>query len=831
MEKFREFGASSPEESQRERDNRSLARKAAAEGIVLLKNDGVLPLAPCPIGLYGVGSCFTVKGGTGSGDVRERYSVSVEEGLKNGGFSFPNLAWIDRVKAKYQADVAEWRKKVERSIRWYGPLRTAKMLSEVKKYPKPDPVCLPMLPDDLTSEAETALYVISRQAGEGKDRKVCPGDYELSETEKENLKTLSGCFKKLVLVVNSGSVIDLSIMDEVRLDAVLFIGQGGMEGGNALSDVLTGKVCPSGRLTDTWARSYVDYPSSGTFGGRDGDPDNDDYAEGIYVGYRWFEKNDLPPRFPFGFGLSYTVFKKELCAVDPEKAVVRVKNTGKFVGKEAVLVYVAKPKGRFDHEKRALAAFAKTKNLDPGEFQTLEIAIDLENIAVFDETRNLFCLEPGQYAVYLENEVCGSFALDCEMVFSPGLGTSVGDLVNGGLSPVARVATNPKNGGLSPVARVATNPKNVSLSPVASPVAESLLRLTDKEKCLLVTGGGYPVRAYRHVLGAAGHTCTKLLKKKGIPNIVLSDGPAGLNVLPDVGVSRGGYPLLPGGLPEEWRWGWLRRFEKLLKIISRGGKRFFRYMTAWPCETVLAQTWDEKLLEEVGGAIGAEAKEIGVSVWLGPGLNIHRDPLCGRNFEYFSEDPVVSGKMAAALTRGVQSVGGVGASVKHFCCNNQEDNRTTVSANVGLRALREIYLRGFRIAVNEGRPWTVMSSYNRVNGLHVCNSKDLITGILRDEWGFSGLIMTDWWATNKCSESEAINAGNDLIMPGNRRVLRALKKALKGGALDREALDLAAGKVLELIFKGLYTEETEKLEAQLGTDPGFALASGAPKDT
>jgi beta-glucosidase len=816
MIKFREFGASSPEESQREKDNRALARKAAAEGIVLLKNDGVLPLAPCAIGLYGAGSCFTVKGGTGSGDVRERYSVSAEEGLKNAGFSFPNPAWIDRLKAKYQEDVAEWRDKVEQSIRWYGPLRTAKMFSEVRKYPKPEPVCLPLTPDDLTGETDTALYVISRQAGEGKDRRDCPGDYELSETEKENLKILSGRFKKLVLVVNSGSVVDLSIMDEVRIDAVLFIGQGGMEGGNALADVLTGKVCPSGRLTDTWARSYGDYPSSGTVGGNDGDPDNDDYAEGIYVGYRWFEKNGVAPRFPFGFGLSYTAFKKEVCAVDSEKVVVRVKNTGDFAGKEAVLVFISKPEGRFDHEKRALAAFAKTQILDPGGSQTLEIRFDLENIAVFDETRSVFCLELGQYAVYLENEVCGSFALDREIVFYPGRGAADGDLVNGGLSPVAGVAPAPENGGLSPV---------------APPVAESLSRLSAKEKCMLVTGGGYPVRAYNHVLGAAGHTCTKLLKKKGIPNIVLSDGPAGLNVLPDVGVSRGGFPLLPGGLPEEWRWGWLRRTEKLIIFLSRGGKRIFRFMTAWPCETVLAQTWDEKLLEEVGGAIGAEAKEIGVSVWLGPGLNIHRDPLCGRNFEYFSEDPVVSGKMAAALTRGVQSVGGVGASVKHFCCNNQEDNRTTVSANVGLRALREIYLRGFRIAVNEGRPWTVMSSYNRVNGLHVCNSKELVTGILRDEWGFDGLVMTDWWATNKCSVPESINAGNDLIMPGNQRVLRALKKALKGGALDREALDRAAGKVLELIFKGLYTEETEKLKAQRGTDPGFALASGASKDT
>lgn len=207
------------------------------------------------------------------------------------------------------------------------------------------------------------------------------------------------------------------------------------------------------------------------------------------------------------------------------------------------------------------------------------------------------------------------------------------------------------------------------------------------------------------------------------------------------------------------------------------------------------------LLEEIGRAVGAEMREIGVSVWLAPGMNIHRSPLCGRNFEYYSEDPLVSGKMAAAVTRGVQSAGGVGVAVKHFCCNNQEDNRTGVSADVSPRALREIYLRAFQIAVTEGKPWTVMSSYNRVNGRHVVNSAELLTGVLRQEWGFAGLVMSDWNATDPCSHAAAVNAGNDLIMPGRKDVCKALEQALKDGTLRRDALERSAGRVLELIFR------------------------------
>ena len=761
MKRFQTFGVNTKEESAREREHRALARCAAQEGIVLLQNDGVLPMQPGKVALYGPGSRMTVKGGSGSGDVHERQSVTVEQGLLNAGFTFPTTLWMDRFEQKYMADVAAWRAGVEQSIRGYGPARTMDMFLKIGEQPMPYPACTPILPDELTDDTDTAIYVLSRQAGEGKDRRVEKGDYLLSDLETESLKTLSAHYQTLILILNCGSVLDLSILEETRIDAVLLMGQGGMEGGNALADLLTGAVNPSGRLTDTWAKRYEDYPAADTFGHRNGDLENDDYSEGIYVGYLWFEKRDIVPRYPFGYGLSYTTFTQTVQSLTETALTVTVQNTGKTAGKETVQLFVRKPQGRFDSEKRALLAFAKTRLLAPGEGETLTVTFDLMNVATFDEEQNTFVLEEGIYTFLLGDAPCGALTL------------------------AARV---------QPVVRKAHEPA------FSARVQNLLKTLSDEDKIQLVTGGGYSVRAYNNVMGAAGRTCTTLLKKN-IPNIVLADGPAGLNVVPVVSVLKSGLPGYKHGLPRDWQWGWLKKADPVLRFFSKGAKDIYRYMTAWPSETVLAQSWNTALIERVGSAVGTEMKEIGVSVWLAPGMNIHRNPLCGRNFEYYSEDPLVSGKMAAAVTRGVQSTGGVGVSIKHFCCNNQEDNRTHVSANVSERALREIYLRGFEIAVREGSPWTVMSSYNRVNRQYVCNNPELLTGVLREEWGFDGLVMSDWNATDPASHAEAINAGNDLIMPGNPAVRKALLAGLRDGTLDPAALDRSAGRVLELVFQ------------------------------
>lgn len=766
--KFQVFGVSTPEETLREREHRALARLVAAEGIVLLENNGVLPLKPQKIALYGPGSRMTVKGGSGSGDVRERYSVTIEEGLKNAGFTYPTTLWMDRFKEKYYGDITAWREDLERQIQKYSPIQTMQMFCFIGEHPMPYPSCTPVLEDELTDKTDTAIYVLSRQAGEGRDRRVEKGDYLLSDVEEDSLRLLRKHYKKLILVLNCGSVMDLSILDEIRIDAVLFYGQGGTEGGNALADVLTGKVSPSGKLTDTWARRYEDYPCANTFSHRNGDLENEEYSESIYVGYRWFDQQKIAPRYPFGHGLSYTAFDHQVHSVSEKEVQVTVTNTGNHSGKEVLRLYVSKPDGKLDHENRSLAAFAKTKTLTPGESQCITIPFALSDIASFDEERSAFVLEAGEYTVILNEQTVGSFKMEERM--------------------------------LETVKPIGSDVQEKLTREFAPKVQAKLQKLSDWDKIRLVVGGGYSIRCYNNVMGAAGRTCTKLLKK-GIPNIVLSDGPAGLNVNQSTTVMPDGTPRYPDGLPADWQWGWLKKVGPLLKDRSGKGRTVYRYMTAWPSETVQAQTWNTDLVHEIGQAVGKEMLEVGVSVWLAPGLNIHRNPLCGRNFEYYSEDPVLSGKMAAAITRGVQSMGGVGVAQKHFCCNNQEDNRIGVSANVSQRALREIYLRAFRIAVTEGKPWTVMSSYNRVNGKYVCNSFDFCTRVLRLEWDFEGLVMSDWNATEQCSYSEAINAGNDLIMPGTSAIAKRLRSDLKAGKLSKDALDLSAGRVLELIFK------------------------------
>ena len=339
--KFQVFGVSAREESQREKEHKALARQAAAEGIVLLKNDNVLPLTTRSVALYGPGSRMTVKGGSGSGDVRERHSVTIEEGLKNAGFTFPSALWMDRFKEKYDADVSAWRNGVEEQIKKYNPIQTMQMFLFIGEHPMPYPACTPIQEDELIDETDTAIYVLSRQAGEGKDRRVEKGDYLLSDVEEDSLRLLSRHYRKLILVLNCGGAIDLSILDEIRIDAVLFYGQGGMEGGNALADILTGAVCPSGKLTDTWAMRYEDYPSANTFGHRNGNLDDEEYSEGIYVGYRWFEKHGIAPRYPFGCGLSYTRFERKVTETAVDHLTVVVTNTGYCPVKDVLLLYVS----------------------------------------------------------------------------------------------------------------------------------------------------------------------------------------------------------------------------------------------------------------------------------------------------------------------------------------------------------------------------------------------------------------------------------------------------------------------------------------------------------
>lgn len=811
MEKFRVYGPATSIESQRERDHRTLARKAAAEGFVLLENNGVLPLKPQKIALYGAGARMTVKGGSGSGNVQERSSVNIEQGLLNAGFTFPNTLSIDRFEKQYNDRMTTWKASVDEKCKSFSPIRTMDMFIMIGECPKPQPGDAPVLPDELSFDTDTAIYVLARQAGEGGDRKKEKGDYYLSDVETDGLKLLSKHYKKLILVINCGGVIDLSILDEIRIDAVIFFAQGGMEGGNALADILTGKVTPSGKLTDTWGYRYEDYPSAENYSYLNGNLENEDYKEGIYVGYRYFDSFNIKPRYAFGYGLSYTSFSLSGFASITDRTNVTVsisvKNTGgTFCGKEVVQLYLKKPNNKYDTEEKSLVAFTKTKLLSPGEEEIVSLTFDMSEQGVFDEEKKCFIIENGEYGIYAGNSsdnislccvICIEEDIAVEKVSDADIGKTDFEDIKNKLKERIYDESVPKHTietdsfGISEPGKFADN--------FTQKVKNKLYELSVEDKIALVVGGGYAIKCFNNVMGAAGRTATTLLKK-GIPNIILADGPAGININQSTAFTKHGSVRYPDGLPEEWQWGWLKNVGKIMKLIPGKTRPVYHFMTAFPSETLQAQTWNTELIEEIGNAVGTEMIESGVSVWLAPGLNIHRNPLCGRNFEYYSEDPLISGKMTAAVTKGVQKNGGVSVCIKHFCCNNQEENRTGVSENVSERALREIYLKGFRIAVTEGKPRTLMTSYNRVNKKYVVNSFDFCTKILRDEWGFAGLVMSDWNSTEQCSYAEAINAGNDMIMPGTKTVQKKLFEEYKSGKLQKQALDISAMRTLSLVF-------------------------------
>ncbi len=816
MANFRLFGNATPEVTERELLHRALAREAALEGMVLLKNDGVLPLEEKRIAAYGAGVRMTIKGGTGSGDVLERYSVNVESGLVNAGFEIASTRWLDRFDAQFAHEKEEWRLGIEKRIKKYKVWQVQRMFDEVIHVtPLKFPIGDRIQEEDLC-DCKTALYVLARQAGESADRRKEPGDFLLSEVELFNIRLLSERYENLILVINSGSQVDLSALEGVKIGAILFMAQGGEEGGNALGELLRGKVAPSGKLTDTWAYRYEDYPSANEFGIR-GNVLEQDYKEGIYVGYRYFDTLGIPVRYPFGYGLSYTEFALSFHAIEARKSLVTLKvsvsNVGmKFAGKEVAQVYLAKPQGTFRCEKRALCAFAKTKELAPGETEELSLSFDLADFAVYDEKAARYVLPSGTYGVYLGNSIQDArpvavLRLDHDAVTEVCKNVSPKRGSFEELSPETKEEAYPPE--LPALEISASDIKTKineygALSPIlATKETERFLNtLSDKDLIDLTVGGGYMGRSYNLTPSVAGRTTINLLKR-GIPNVNLSDGPAGLRLSPKNAFTKGGSPRYVDHVPEDWQWGWIKKFEPLFLAKPNKGLRVYQFMTAFPCATLQAQTWNVRLVERIGEAIGTEMIETGVTLWLAPGMNIHRNPLCGRNFEYYSEDPLVSGLFAAAVTKGVQSHRGIGVTIKHFCCNNQEDKREFMSANLGERALREIYLKGFEIAVKESAPKAIMTSYNKVNGVYSPNNADLCVSVLRNEWGFRGLVMTDWTATGdgKGKHELCHRSGNDLIEPGGKAVRKQLLKAHKEKRLDMALVKVAAANVLNLIFE------------------------------
>ena len=814
------MAASTNQTSEREVRNAQLSKEAAEEGMVLLENENqALPLAQgSKAALFGTGSYGTIKGGTGSGDVYNRYTISVYDALTS-TYNISNMAWWSEYMTTFEqkkAQAAEEKENNDYVIYQKGAFGGADSFLAIDQA---------LTQSDMDKAkaggVTTAFYTVSRVSGEGADRTIGKGDYELSEVEYNNIKLIAKNFDKCVVLLNVGGVVDTKFFSEIEgVDGLVLMSQAGMEGGNALADILTGKTTPSGKLTDTWAKNYSDYPAATTIGDNDGDNKQEDYKEGIYVGYRYFDTFNITPAYEFGYGKSYTSFDVEPLTVAADEnnvsVTVNVTNTGDtYSGKEVVEVYFSAPDGSIEKPYQELAGFAKTDNLAPGESQKLTVTYKTTEMSSYDEAKAAYVMEDGDYIVRVgdssrNTKVAGVLTLDKDVVTEQlsnqlTLDKNWKDLSKTGKTPysykdeaaqikaAARIALPSakiktennaskidekkvttyltadaakdykaaENEVVETVDAVPANTKLIDVydgkvsmeSFVASLDDTQLANLANGISGASTSGDTWGADA-NSVTGAAGETSQLYFNSLGIPNTVEADGPAGIRVTAET--------------------------------TDKDGNAVYNYCTAFPIGTLLAQTWNTDLVNRVGKAIGEEMVEIGVTLWLAPGMNIHRDPLCGRNFENYSEDPALTGYVGSAITAGVQSNKGVGVTIKHYITNNQETNRSAVNTSVSERTLREIYLKGFEMVVKSAQPMAIMSSYNKVNGTYACENFDLLTSVPRGEWGFDGMVMTDWGAGNRAGVDTMMHAGNDLVMPGRTqdRMIAALQGNPVGTTAD-----------------------------------------------
>jgi beta-glucosidase len=723
------------------------ARQAAAEGVVLLRNDGaVLPLTPeRTVAVFGRVQLdwFAVGYGSG-GDVKVPYVWNLLAGLRDAGISIDTeladlyTQWCAQNPPELTGTWGTW------------------------PHHFPEMPLDPALAAGAAARADTAVIVIGRAAGEARDSLREPGSFELTLDERSLLDAVTASFSRTVVVIDAGNVMDLSWLAGYgdRIAGVLYAWQGGMEGARAVAAVLAGEVPASGRLTDTIAWSYDDYPSAPNFGGLDANV----YAEDVFVGYRYFE-TFAPDRvqFPFGFGLGYTTFDVEVAEAATDAGTVRltvdVRNTGIRDGKETVQVYVALPGAVLAQPSRSLVAFAKTALLAPGETERVALTIAFDDLASYDDSgvtghRSAWVLEAGEYRFFVGTDVRSAaeaavvqverlrVVRQAREVAAPVVPFSRMTVVRGadgaaqvGWEPVPMATVDRREHILAtlPVASPLTGDVGITLDDVAAGAASLdafVAQLTPEELALIARGDV----TMHSPLGAPGNAgvlggVAPSLREKGVRPITATDGPSGI--------------------------------------------RLSAYASLLPSGTALASTWNPDLVRELTVLHGQEMIRKGSDVLLSPGMNIHRDPLCGRNFEYFSEDPLVSGRMAAAVVRGVQSQG-VAACPKHFAANNQETNRTRNDSRVSERALREIYLRGFELCVREARPLALMTSYNRINGVWSHYHHGLVTDVLRGEWGYEGCVVTDWWMEDAddpdfpalTNNAYRVRAQVDVLMPG-----------------------------------------------------------------
>lgn len=755
-----------------------MSLRAAEEGTVLLKNDGALPLKNgANVALFGRMQTEYIKSGTGSGGkVHAPFVPSIRSCLLK-----EDLV-LDRTVMDIYDDWIE-ANPIDRGDGWSCPWNQEEM---------------PLKEADVASASdrnETALYIIGRTAGEAKDCSGQPGSFFLTETERNNLVLLSHSFRKVVVLLNIGNQMDLSWSEEIPVSAILCLWQGGMMGGIACAEILTGKANPSGKLADTIARRLEDYPSEGHFG----NPDRNEYYEDIYVGYRYFEtfgKDKV--LFPFGFGLSYTEFETvvDTCAFDGSLAVasVWVTNTGSLPGKQVVQWYLSAPQNGIGNPARRLIGFAKTELLQPGESCQLTMHASVGDFASYDDHRHCWLLEEGEYVFYIGSDVrsaeeAGRFSQPervlrrCKQLLAPEKPFRRMTFSGTEDAPARKETARPSIPACKPYA----GDKGIKLWDVADGKAsmdDFLSQIPDDQLMCIVRGEGMnSPKVTAGSAGACGGVTRKLLDL-GIPILCCADGPSGVRLAGDVIWEPG-----EDGVRE----------------------RIGSIATAMPNGTLLACTWNTDLIRDLYFYEGIEIRLYNIDTILGPGINIHRHPLCGRNFEYFSECPVLTGKMTAAVLQGLDRAG-IAGTIKHFFGNSQETNRVACDAVMSERAAREIYVKAFEIAVKEGGCRSIMTSYNPVNGFWSASNPELTALLLREEWGFDGLVMTDWWANVNSDEKgvpdheslqRMVHAQNDVFMlsPDAETRQDRMPESLRNGTLTRDELAVCAGHICNFAMK------------------------------
>ena len=709
------------------KEHTRILRESAAECTLFLNNNEEFPIkTPTTVLLLGWGARNTIKGGKGSGDVDCKFTTC-EEGLENAGFTITTKEWLDKKEYSFL---------------------------EEKKEPKSD----------------IAIYVLARDSGQGSDRKLFNGDFLLTKEEIKNILYLNKNYKKFMLVLNVCGVVDLSPIKEVS--NILLLSQLGVVTGDILADIILGKQNPSGKLATTWA-SLNDYKFINEFG----NPDDTNYIEGIYVGYRYFDSAGIKPLYPFGYGKSYTNFEINKISLNNIKdninIKVKIKNIGKFTGKEVIQIYVSPSQENENKPYQSLVSFKKSPELKPLDEIEMDLEFKLRNVARYDEKNSYYILDKGKYIIRVGNNsqntnIYGYIELDEDIITEKLKKINIKDLDFNDYTTKINLKDD-----LSNIQKIILTKNDFDMKIIEYnyeyKINEKISKLKDTNLAYLCVGDYIDMK--EKLSGIGGLTAKNI---KGINKYIrMADGPAGL---------------------------------KINKMFSEDEDS--KSTTAIPIETALAQSYNIELIEKYGKIVANEMDIFNVQLWLAPALNIHRNILCGRNFEYYSEDPLITGKMAAAMVKSVQSYKNKGATIKHYAANNQETNKFNNNSKMSERALREIYLKGFQIAIEESKPYAIMTSYNLLNGIHPSANKELLIDILRTEWKFEGLILTDWSITGMHDHDSKYNGqnvfdniknGNNLMMPGSQIDYNILIDKLNEKSLTRDDLLHCASKVYDTV--------------------------------